>query len=171
MIEYTRNVGCSVRKMTLEDFYEIYLLRSTYEILAVKLYEGNFSSEDIEKMDEILEEMKEIGEKEGVEERGTMVSLDGMLHRIIVEKAGCERLTKSWTELEYGNVVSFYAANQNQEPGTNHQYSMHKQLVDVCRSGNLDKICEEISSHYMVTVKQLIQKERVSEKEFKYKVV
>ena len=37
LVEYVRNVGCSVKNITLEDIYEIYLLRATYEILAVKL--------------------------------------------------------------------------------------------------------------------------------------
>ena len=30
LLEYTRNAGCSVKKITLEDIYEIYLLRATY---------------------------------------------------------------------------------------------------------------------------------------------
>ena len=34
MVEYTRNVGCSVREVTMQDVYETYLLRSNYEILA-----------------------------------------------------------------------------------------------------------------------------------------
>ncbi len=37
MIEYARNIGCSVREITTQDVYETYLLRSNYEILAVRL--------------------------------------------------------------------------------------------------------------------------------------
>ena len=37
LVEYLRTVGYSVKNITLEDIYEIYLLRATYEILAVKL--------------------------------------------------------------------------------------------------------------------------------------
>lgn len=51
VVEYTRNVGCSVKEITIKDLYEIYLLRSTYEILAVKLCGGQFEQEDIERME------------------------------------------------------------------------------------------------------------------------
>ena len=54
MIEYKRNAGCSVRKVTLEDIKEIYMLSSNYEIMAVQSYDGNFSDEDIKRMDTIL---------------------------------------------------------------------------------------------------------------------
>ena len=50
VVEYERNVGCSVKKITLEDIYEIYLLRSTYEVIAVKSFEGNFTDEDLAKI-------------------------------------------------------------------------------------------------------------------------
>ena len=47
LVEYVRNVGCSVKQVTLEDVYEIYLLRATYEQLAVRTYEGQLSDEDL----------------------------------------------------------------------------------------------------------------------------
>ena len=50
VVEYERNFGCSVKKITLEDIYEIYLLRSTYEVIAVKSFEGNFTDEDLAKI-------------------------------------------------------------------------------------------------------------------------
>ncbi|MGN1267707.1 MAG: GntR family transcriptional regulator, partial [Dorea sp.] len=46
MIVYTRNVGCSVKEITLEDIYEIYLLSATYEKLAVREYNAEFSEDD-----------------------------------------------------------------------------------------------------------------------------
>lgn len=51
LVEYVRNVGCSVKNITLEDIYEIYLLRATYEILAVKLCRGVFSETAFAEMD------------------------------------------------------------------------------------------------------------------------
>ena len=47
LVEYVRNVGCSVKQVTLEDVYEIYLLRATYEQVAVRTYEGQLSDEDL----------------------------------------------------------------------------------------------------------------------------
>ena len=79
VVEYTRNVGCSVKEITIKDLYEIYLLRSTYEILAVKLCGGQFEQEDIERMEEVLEHMKELKNYEEV------VMCDNVLHSIFVE--------------------------------------------------------------------------------------
>ena len=62
LVEYARHVGCSVKQITLEDIYEIYLLRSTYENLAVNTYGGQFSDEDLAQMEMIVAEMKNLGE-------------------------------------------------------------------------------------------------------------
>ena len=36
IIEYTRNVGCSVRTFSFWDSYEVYLLRTSYELVSVR---------------------------------------------------------------------------------------------------------------------------------------
>ena len=41
LIEYVRNAGCSVKEITLEESFEIYLMRANYETMAVKLMGGN----------------------------------------------------------------------------------------------------------------------------------
>ena len=64
LVEYVRNVGCSVKQVTLEDIYEIYLLRATYEQVAVRTYEGQLSDEDLAQMESIVEEMKIFGEED-----------------------------------------------------------------------------------------------------------
>ena len=40
LVEYTRNVGCSVRRFSLMDSYEAYLLRTNYEIVSIRLLNG-----------------------------------------------------------------------------------------------------------------------------------
>lgn len=89
VVEYTRNVGCSVKEITIKDLYEIYLLRSTYEILAVKLCGGQFEQEDIERMEKVLEHMKDLKNYEEV------VMCDNVLHSIFVEKGDFQRIKKS----------------------------------------------------------------------------
>ena len=37
LLEYTSHVGCSVKEFTVQDVYEVYLLRANLEILAVKM--------------------------------------------------------------------------------------------------------------------------------------
>src|SRR5699024_5005939 len=54
LVEYTSHVGCSVKEFTAQDVYEVYLLRANLEILSVKMCEGHFSEETLEKMEQIL---------------------------------------------------------------------------------------------------------------------
>lgn len=172
LVEYTRNVGCSVKKITLEDIYEIYLLRSMYEVMAVKLYDGDFADEDFARMDEILELMKALeSDKDSEEEMAKLVTYDRMLHAIIVEKAEFTRLTKAWSELDYGNVICFYAGNSDRRAGIERQYPIHKKLVDILRTRDKEKICDAITEHYMSTVQRLMQEEGVFQENMKYKVI
>lgn len=154
MIEYKRNAGCSVKMITLQDIYEIYLLRSNYEILAVKQYEGKFSDDDIAKMEEILNQMRQI--EEGDYER--VVECDNMLHQVIVEKAGLNRLMKVWTDLNYGNTISCYSGKVDKKETIKRQYPIHKELVDACATRDEEIICEAIRNHYTLTIRRLLKK-------------
>lgn len=55
LIEYVRNVGCSVKEITVEESFEIYLLRVDYEIMAVRLMDGEIPKETIDEMEKVLE--------------------------------------------------------------------------------------------------------------------
>lgn len=50
IVEYTRNVGCSVRTFSFWDSYEVYLLRTNYEAVSVRLLNGKVPEETIQKM-------------------------------------------------------------------------------------------------------------------------
>ena len=90
LVEYVRNVGCSVKQVTLEDIYEIYLLRATYEQVAVRTYEGQLSDEDLAQMESIVEEMRFL-----VRMIRDLVDCDCRFHQVIVEKQGLNRLLKA----------------------------------------------------------------------------
>ena len=47
MVEYSRNVGCSVRRVKPEDAYEIYLLRANLEMTALRYFDCKFLEEDL----------------------------------------------------------------------------------------------------------------------------
>ena len=60
LVEYVRNAGCSVKEITFEESFEIYLMRANYEIMAVRLLEGKIPEETLQEMEEILERMKNL---------------------------------------------------------------------------------------------------------------
>lgn len=160
VVEYTRNVGCSVKKITIKDLYEIYLLRSTYEILAVKLCGGQFEQEDIERMEKVLEHMKDLKNYEEV------VMCDNVLHSIFVEKGDFQRIKKVWSDLDYGSIVSCYITGFDEQKTVERQYEFHKKLVEACKTRDVDIICEELRNHYMNSVRYFMEAEGLPEDSF-----
>ena len=156
MVEYTRNVGCSVREITIQDVYETYLLRSNYEMIAVRLYEAQFTDEEIARMEEALELMKNLT----IEIYSKIVSYGCMLHEVIIEKAGLARLKKAWQDQEYGEIISCNAGFVDKQTVLERQYPIHRELVDICKTRDVEAICNAISDHYMLTIKRLKNEEQ-----------
>ena len=155
MVEYTRNVGCSVREITIQDIYETYLLRSNYEMIAVRLYEAQFTDEEIARMEEALELMKNLT----IENYSKLVSYGCMSHGVIIEKAGLARLKKAWQDQEYGEIISCNAGFVDKQTVLERQYPIHRELVDICKTRDVEAICNAISDHYMLTIKRLKNEE------------
>lgn len=155
MVEYTRNVGCSVREITIQDVYETYLLRSNYEMIAVRLYEAQFTDEEIARMEEALELMKNLT----IENYSKIVSYGCMFHGVIIEKAGLARLKKAWQDQEYGEIISCNAGFVDKQTVLERQYPIHRELVDICKTRDVEAICNAISDHYMLTIKRLKNEE------------
>ena len=156
MVEYTRNVGCSVREITIQDIYETYLLRSNYEMIAVRLYEAQFTDEEIARMEEALELMKNLT----IENYSKLVSYGCMSHGVIIEKAGLARLKKAWQDQEYGEIISCNAGFVDKQTVLERQYPIHRELVDICKTRDVEAICNAISDHYMLTIKRLKSEEQ-----------
>ena len=83
MVEYSRNVGCSVKHIGMDDVYEIYYMRANYEMMAVRLYNAPFPQETIEKMEQVLEQMKHLHK----EEYRKVFELDNEFHQMLFEIA------------------------------------------------------------------------------------
>ena len=111
MVEYSRNVGCSVRRVKPEDAYEIYLLRANLEMTALRYFDCKFPEEDLRTLRGILEEMRSV--RPG--DLSQIVENDNRFHAVIVQRAGLPRLLKFWDDLNYGNLL--VGANS----GSNHE--------------------------------------------------
>lgn len=147
MIEYSRNVGCSVKGVTLEDVYEIYFLRAHYEIMAVRLCGGRFSDEALNNMERTLDYMKEM--KNGQFHK--VAEYDIMFHEAVIRQAESPRLIKAWKDLNYGVVISCYISYTDRDIMIGRQYRIHRELFDIFRSEDADRICDAIITHYGMT--------------------
>ena len=90
IVEYTRNVGCSVRTFSFWDSYEVYLLRTNYEAVSVRFLNGKIPGETIQKMEEILERMRKIP----TEEFESVFEYDNCFHEQLVLMSGFRDLPK-----------------------------------------------------------------------------
>ena len=122
LIEYVRNAGCSVKEITLEESFEIYLMRANYETMAVKLMGGNVPEDTICRMEEVLEKMKKLDE----EQFDQVFVYDNQMHGLLVEMTGMTRLYKAWKELNYGNIVTGFSLSTDKKRVLERQYPIHK---------------------------------------------
>lgn len=159
LVEYIRNAGCSVKDITIKDAYEIYLMRSNYETMAVKIMNGKIPAETIENMEKILEKMKTIDEEHYLD----VFRFDNELHGELVKMVDLPRLYKAWEILNYGNVITSRTKNLEKSKVVKRQFTRHKELVDACKEENCEKLCSLISEHYWRTIKRLLEEEGVPE--------
>lgn len=159
LVEYIRNAGCSVKDITVRDAYEIYLMRSNYETLAVRIMNGKIPAETIHNMEMILEKMKAIDEEHYLD----VFRFDNEFHGELVRMVNLPRLYKAWEILNYGNVITSRTKNLEKGKVVKRQFTRHKELVDACIEGDCEKLCGLISGHYWRTIKRLLEEEGASE--------
>lgn len=151
LLTYERNVGCSISSLDINDVYEIYLMRSTYEILAVRSYGGRFTESEFRRMESVLQRMRKLepNDFQGV------VECDQEFHGIIIKKSGMKRLHKAWEDLNYGSYLAVKNGGIYKEKLHERQYNIHRILLDSLKTGDLDFILKTIESHYMDAVSQM----------------
>ncbi len=154
MVEYSRNVGCSVRHVGMDDIYEIYYMRANYEMMAVRLHNGPFPQENLEKMEHILSQMKMLHK----DEYRKVFELDNEFHEAILDLVSFKRLKKAWEDLSYGNIVTGYNMDVDREQVIKRQYIIHEKLLDACKNGSPAQVEQAIAEHYLGGVEKLIQK-------------
>lgn len=126
MVEYSRNVGCSVRRVKPEDAYEIYLLRANLEMTALRYFDCKFPEEDLRTLRGILEEMRNV--RPG--DLSQIVENDNRFHAVIVQRAGLPRLLKFWDDLNYGNLLVGANSGSNHETLAQRQNGIHTKLYE-----------------------------------------
>ena len=154
MVEYSRNVGCSVKHIGMDDVYEIYYMRANYEMMAVRLYNAPFPQETIEKMEQVLEQMKQLHK----EEYRKVFELDNEFHEAILDLVSFKRLKKAWEDLNYGNIVTGYNMEIDSEQVIKRQYLIHEKLLNACKTGTPAQVEQGIGEHYLGGVEKLRQK-------------
>ena len=151
MVEYSRNVGCSVRRVKPEDAYEIYLLRANLEMTALRYFDCKFQEEDLRTLRGILEEMRNV--RPG--DLSQIVENDNRFHAVIVQRAGLPRLLKFWDDLNYGNLLVGASSGSNHETLAQRQNGIHTKLYEALASGDTEAACRAVYAHYMEPMERM----------------
>lgn len=160
LVTYASQKGCVVKMLSYEEMSESYLIRSTLEGLAVKIYSGKMSAEGIDKLQQAVDDLKENAEKQDLYE---IIAADERFHSAIVEEAGCDRLYRMWKSLQGTNAATYYTMkSQGLMPydvlDRNHQW-----ILDLFKeNAAVDVIIERISKHYAVVPETLYEETRKS---------
>lgn len=164
LVEYVRNAGCSVKEITFEESFEIYLMRANYEIMAVRLLGGKIPEETLQEMEEILERMKSLN----VDEYDQLFSYDNKFHSCLIRMTGMKSLYKAWKSLNYGNIVTGYNLASDKKAVIKRQYPIHKELLEACKSRKKEEICRVLSDHYMGTIHRLLKEQGMTEADTRF---
>ena len=151
LLEYSRNVGCSVKKITLEDAYEIYLLRANLEMTALRQFHCQFPEEDLAVLRGILADMLQV-EPENLL---AIVENDNRFHRVIVQRAGLPRLLKFWDDLNYGSLIAGVKSGSPHGDLAKRQNVIHTELYNALASRNTEAACQAVYDHYMKPLEKL----------------
>ena len=155
LVEYIRNAGCTVRQFSPADIYEIYMLRTSYECVAVVHFLGRFQEEDFAQFQAVLDRMDSLAEGD----LPGLVSLDHAFHHILIQRANLPRLTKLWEGLNYGTLQVGLNSGPYRENLARRQHTIHQSLLESfhTHNGDVDAICHSLFAHYVLPVQKVIQ--------------
>lgn len=164
LVEYTRNVGCSVRDISFPNVIEALLIRGSYELTAARACAGNLSDAALAEMAEILESMKNMDFSDYTES----IIFDNKFHKVLITEAHMPYLENAWNSLDFVTFFSFYGQVENCSSVIKRQYNIHKPIYDTFASKNLNDICNIISDHYKGSIYYMLKDNNMTEDDFPF---
>lgn len=164
LLEYTRNVGCSVRNISLFDVIEALLIRGSYELTAARACAGNISDEGFGKMAGILTSMKNMDDSDFTES----INFDNEFHKVLICEARMPYLLNAWNSLDFATFFSFYRQVDDCSVVAGKQYRVHKALYDIYTTKDCGEICNTIYAHYSASIDKMLQDNHLSKEDFPF---
>lgn len=155
LVVYVRNAGCSVRTLSVKETYELYMMRANYETLVIRLLHGQIPEQILERMQAALQDMRQ--EENAYVHR--LLSIDHSFHSAILDALDLPLLKKAWAEVDCVEILTSYTP---QKIDVERIYASHCEILEACKAGNVERICEEIMGHYWKTIERLMREEHLT---------
>ena len=132
-VVYESHKGSTVKTISYEEMQENYLVRSTLEVLAIRIIAGKLPEEIEREMDECLDQMEKAAKEKDVYH---IMCYDEQFHSCIVRAARCETL------------YPFDVLRYN-----------HEILLKGIKELSVEKTAKLIEEHYMIVPEVLHEKQ------------
>lgn len=156
LVDYSPNRGCTVKTISLETMTEVYLIRSTLETLAVKVYSGKMRQEAIETLRALAATLGDLAEKNDL---SGIVQADEEFHETIVKEAGVHTLLETWKQFEGQNAAVYYTMQKSDLLPSKVLEDNHLKIVKAFEDQDLTNIVKILEKHYMVVPEDLFKKQ------------
>lgn len=156
LVQYESHKGCRVRTITYEEMQEKYLVRSTLEILAVRIIASNLPKEYEEEMEDCLKKMEKAAKKKDLYQ---IISLDEEFHSCIVRAARCDTLYKVWATLSEVNTQAYYTMNVEAEVPFDYIRRNHEIILKGLKERTVEEASKLIEEHYMIVPEVLHERQ------------
>ena len=164
LVEYTRNVGCSVRDISFSNVIEALLIRGSYELTAARACKGNLSDNALAEMVDVLESMKNMDTSDYTES----IICDNEFHKILITESHMPYLVNAWNALDFATFFTFYGQAENCTSVAKRQYEIHKNIYDIFASRDFDAICDIICKHYRGSIDKMLKERNMTENDFPF---
>lgn len=155
-VVYESHKGSTVKTISYEEMQEKYLVRSTLEVLAIRIIAGKLPEEIEREMDECLDQMEEAAKEKDVYH---IMCYDEQFHSCIVRAAKCETLYKIWAMLRESNLCGYYTMGvESIIPFDVLRYN-HEILLKGIKELPVEKTAKLIEEHYMIVPEVLHEKQ------------
>jgi DNA-binding GntR family transcriptional regulator len=154
LVSYEANKGCRVKKLTIQEIYEMSLLRADLEILAVNVCKGNYSDASLKEMEIHVERIDEYDKERNL---GKIIEEDQIFHELLVREPGLSYLMKLWHMLDVTNFAVYSTLDSlgllcYGKIGRN-----HRELLECVKTRDVEVITDNLKHHY-ISVSEFVRK-------------
>jgi DNA-binding GntR family transcriptional regulator len=145
LVTLSRHRGATVVQLSVEDFGEVYSLRSVIEELAIRLAIRRGTEADLQALEQSLAELRS-GMKRKITEQ-VAAQLDVNFHDNIFRAAHHDRLYRSWSSIRmqvHWFLLLRTVASQDWRDG---MILTHSRILELIRAGDEDAAATAIGQH------------------------